>query len=80
MSNYEDNLLRNIFVAQVATLAKAIKAENLLKEQGPPVIAIVKLSLKLNGIVRRFYLFLMRYKLITNVKTLVILHISLKPM
>lgn len=29
MSNYEDNLLRNIFVAQVATLAKAIKAEKL---------------------------------------------------
>ncbi len=29
MSNYQDNLLRNIFVAQVATLAKAIKAEKL---------------------------------------------------
>ncbi|WP_256856050.1 hypothetical protein [Rodentibacter ratti] len=29
MSNYEDYLLRNIFVAQVATLAKAIKAEKL---------------------------------------------------
>lgn len=31
MSNYDDYLLRNIFVAQVATLARAIKAEKLAK-------------------------------------------------
>lgn len=31
MSNYDEYLLRNIFVAQVATLAKAIKAEKFAK-------------------------------------------------
>ncbi len=31
MSNYDGYLLQNIFVAQVATLAKAIKAEKLAR-------------------------------------------------